>query len=97
MTRPYCACDAHVMRMRYPAGMGKMLQVRNLPPRVHSELQRRANKAGRTLTDYVQEILEREVARPPREEVFARVRRRQRVALSRRASEYVSEARREVS
>ena len=44
--------------------MPKMLQVRNVPERLHRELTRRARKAGRSLTDYVQEILEREVGRP---------------------------------
>lgn len=75
--------------------MAKMLQIRNVPSRVHAELKRRAEKAGRTLTDYVQEILEREVARPPKEEVFARLRRRSRVALDRPASDFIAQARRE--
>lgn len=72
-----------------------MLQIRNVPPELHAELLRRAKNAGRTLTDYVQEVLEREAARPPREEVFARVSGRSSVNLSRPAAEYVVEARRE--
>jgi plasmid stability protein len=53
--------------------MPKMIQVRNVPDRLHEELVRRARVRGQTLTDYLQEILEREVARPDREEVFRRI------------------------
>lgn len=45
--------------------MGKIIQVRNVPERLHRELVRRARARGLTLADHVQEILEREVARPP--------------------------------
>ena len=50
-----------------------MIQIRNVPDRLHRELVRRARVRGQTLTDYLQEILEREVARPDREEVFRRI------------------------
>ena len=66
--------------------MPKMLQVRNVPNRLHRELTRRARKAGRSLTDFVQEILEREVARPPVDEVFARIAGRHPVDLGRPAA-----------
>ena len=56
--------------------MPKMIQVRDVPDRLHRELVRRARARGQTLTDYVQELLEREVARPPALEVFERVARR---------------------
>jgi len=55
-----------------------MIQVRNVPPELHAELVRRARMQGKTLTTYVQDILEREVARPPAEEVFARIKARKR-------------------
>jgi len=54
--------------------MAKMIQVRNVPPRVHGELARRARARGQTLTRYVEEILERETSQPPVEEVWARAR-----------------------
>ena len=57
-------------------GMTKMLQVRNIPERLHRELSKRAKARGQTLTEYVQRLLEREVARPPAEEVFDRIDRR---------------------
>jgi plasmid stability protein len=38
-------------------GMAKMIQVRNVPARLHRELVRRARARGQTLTDYIQAIL----------------------------------------
>ena len=61
--------------------MAKMIQVRNVPDRLHRELRRRARLRGQTLTAYIEEILEQEVASPPREEVFARIRSREPVDL----------------
>lgn len=52
--------------------MSKMIQVRNVPDRVHRELVRRAKRRGLTLTQLVEELLEREVARPTLDEVFER-------------------------
>lgn len=74
--------------------MAKMIQVRNVPDWLHEELTGRARRAHRTLTDYVQEVLEREVARPPAEEVFERVRSREPVDLGRPAAEVIAEERR---
>ena len=70
-----------------------MIQVRNVPDRLHKELVRRAKAKGQTLTDYIQDILEREVARPPREEVFKRIAGRTPVKLSKRAAEIIREER----
>jgi hypothetical protein len=52
------AALAHVLRMRHPSPMAKMIQVRNVPDRLHRELVRRARLRGQTLTDYIQEILD---------------------------------------
>ncbi|MGH2591202.1 MAG: FitA-like ribbon-helix-helix domain-containing protein [Actinomycetota bacterium] len=73
--------------------MSKMIQVRNVPDRLHRELTRRAKAMGQSLTDYIQDILEREVARPPAEEVFERVARRAGVRLGRPAAELIREER----
>jgi hypothetical protein len=62
--------------------MAKMIQVRNVPDRLHRELKRRAKLRGQALTDYIEEILEREVALPPREEVYQRIRGRERADIS---------------
>lgn len=73
--------------------MSKMIQVRNVPDRLHRELVRRARARGQSLTDYVQDILEREVTRPPAAEVFERVSRRTPVRLAGRAAELIREER----
>ncbi len=50
-----------------------MIQVRNVPPELHTELVRRARLRGVPLTTYIQGILEKEVERPPADEVFDRI------------------------
>ena len=74
--------------------MARMIQVRNVPNRLHQELVRRARASGQSLTDYIQDILEREVARPPAAQVFERVRSRQPVRLTRPAADLIREERR---
>jgi plasmid stability protein len=71
--------------------MPKMIQVRSVPDRLHRELLRRAKKRGQTLTDYVQQILEREVARAPVEDVFERIARRTPVNLGRPVADLIRE------
>lgn len=73
--------------------MSKMIQVRNVPDRLHRELVRRARARGRTLTDYVQDILEREIARPPADEVFERISKRPGAKLGARAADLIREER----
>ena len=77
--------------------MSKMIQVRNVPDRLHRELKKRAKAAGLTLTDYVQSLLEREVSRPPAAEVFARVAARPAVELARSSAELLRQERRDRS
>ena len=72
-----------------------MIQVRNVPERLHRELVKRAKTAGLSLTEYIQALLEREVSRPPATEVFERIGRRQKVTLGRSASELLREERQE--
>jgi hypothetical protein len=81
------------VHMSHVERMSKMVQVRNVPERLHRELVRRASARGQTLTDYIQEVLEREVARPLPEEVFARIRSRTPTDLGRPASELIREER----
>lgn len=70
-----------------------MIQVRNVPDALHGELMRRARARGQTLTDYIQQILEREVSRPQPEEVFERIRRSSPVDLGRPAAKLIREER----
>lgn len=73
--------------------MSKMIQVRNVPDRLHRELVKRAKARGRTLTDYIQDVLEREVARPPADEVFTRIVNRRPVKLGRPAAQLIRQER----
>lgn len=66
-----------------------MIQVRNVPDRLHRELVRRAQAQGETLTRYVQGILAREVGRPSAAEIFARIHARTRVDLVRPVAEVI--------
>ncbi len=70
-----------------------MIQVRNVPDRLHRELAKRARRRGVTLTRYIQDILEREMARPPADEVFDLVDASPAVQLGRPAAELVREER----
>lgn len=73
--------------------MSKMIQVRNVPDRLHRELVKRAKARGQALTDFIQEILEREVAKPPAAEVFDRIEGRASVKLGARAATLIREER----
>jgi hypothetical protein len=70
-----------------------MIQVRNVPERLHRELAKRARRRGVTLTRYIQDILEREIARPPADEVLDRIEASPAVRLGRPAAELVREER----
>jgi plasmid stability protein len=73
--------------------MAKMIQVRNVPDRLHRELVRRARDRGESLTEYVEGILQREVARPAPNKVFERIGRRAPVDLGKPAAELIKEER----
>ena len=77
--------------------MSIMIQVRNVPDALHTELVRRADARGETLTAYIEGILEREVSRPPRDELARRLLALDPVELDRPIAEYVREDRDERS
>lgn len=56
-------------------GMSKMLQVRNVPDDVHRTLKSRAALAGKSLSDWVLDELERLARLPSEEELLERLRR----------------------
>jgi len=87
------------MHMWHHFFMAKMIQVRNVPDRLHRELVRRARERGETLTQYVESVLEREVRRPSAGEILRRIRSRATVALERPVADLIREDRelREVS
>lgn len=53
-----------------------MVQIRNVPEELHRELKARAAREGRSLSDYLLRELERLAARPPVDDVLARLHRR---------------------
>ena len=73
--------------------MPVMIQVRNVPDALHSELVRRAKEHGMSLTAYIQTILEREVGRPSRAEVLRMIHELEPVKLDRPVAEYIREGR----
>jgi plasmid stability protein len=73
--------------------MSKMIQIRNVPNKLHLELKRRAKLRGQSLTEYLEDLLEREVSYPPLEEVIARIESREPVRLSRSVAEMIKEER----
>jgi antitoxin FitA len=75
--------------------MSKMVQIRNVPDELHAELVRRASRHGLTLTDYLQGLLEREVARPTPEELRERLASRRAVELDRPVADIMREERAE--
>jgi plasmid stability protein len=72
---------------KYAQRMTVMLQVRNVPDQVHRTLKARAAQAGLSLSDYVLAELRRVAERPTREELIARLARRQPVRLKQSAAQ----------
>ena len=56
----------------YPAGMGRNIQIRDVPDDVHRVLATRAASSGVSLTAYLRAELTRMAERPPVAEVLAR-------------------------
>jgi plasmid stability protein len=50
-----------------------MIQLRNVPPALHRKLKSRAALAGKSLSDYLIDIIRRDAARPTVEELVARL------------------------
>lgn len=67
-----CAARVNVQHM------SKMIQIRNVPDRLHRALKVRAAEAGLSLSDYLKRELATIAERPTFEEVDARVRARRR-------------------
>jgi plasmid stability protein len=56
--------------------MGTMVQIRDVPERVHAVLKSRAALAGVSLSEYLRGVLERDASRPTPAELEARIRLR---------------------
>ena len=59
--------------------MSKMVQIRNVPEKLHRTLKARAAEAGLSLSDYLLRALREAAARPTSEEMRERLERRVRV------------------
>jgi hypothetical protein len=73
--------------------MSKMIQIRNVPDRVHRTLKARAAEAGMTLSDYLLSELEDAASRPSPSEMRERLERRSRVLEGESSSEAVQAVR----
>lgn len=73
--------------------MPKMIQIRNVPDDLHRQLIERARARGVPLTRYLEDILHREVSRPPADEIVERIATRPRVELKQTAAEMLREER----
>lgn len=66
-----------------------MIQIRNVPDRLHRRLKARAALAGMSLSDYLRLELEQILARPTRAELAERIAEREPVELAPPAAEII--------
>ena len=62
--------------------MSKMIQIRNVPERLHRTLKMRAARHGMTLSDYLLREIAQVAAKPEVQDVIARIRARGETSLS---------------
>jgi hypothetical protein len=72
-----------------------IIQVKNVPPQMHSELRRRASQEGTTIRDYVLRLIERDQRLPSKRDWLDRVAALEPVAVSQPATDVIREAREE--
>ena len=84
-----CSACANVQSMG-------MIQIRNVPDDLHRELKVRAARSGKTLSEYLLEIVRRETRQPTMEEFLERVRSRPPVHLEQSSADIVRELREEM-
>lgn len=70
-----------------------MIQIRNVPARIHRTLKARAALAGMSLSDFLLREIERVASRPSQEELLARLAKRPRSHRGPPVEEIVREAR----
>ena len=66
-----------------------MIQIRNVPDPLHRELKARAARSGRTLSDYLLDVVRQAASRPEPQELLARIRQRSPVYLEESPAEAV--------
>jgi len=73
--------------------MSRMIQVRNVPERVHSTLKARAAREGMSLSDFIKRELEHTAERPTMREWLERTGEARPIRANRSAAEIVRELR----
>jgi len=73
--------------------MSRMIQIRNVPDRLHRTLKARAAVEGQTLSDYLLTEIARIATLPTRQEMLARLHARSRVRLRTPAAEIIRQER----
>lgn len=71
------------------------IQIRNVPPKLHSELKRRAAAVGVSLQEYLLGEIEQVAATPTVDEVIARARSRELYHFEESSADVLAEIRRE--
>jgi plasmid stability protein len=77
----------------YAETMSKMIQVRDVPERIHTTLKVRAAQESMSLSDYIKRELERAVERPTMREWLALTRQAKPIPAKRSAAQVVRELR----
>jgi antitoxin FitA len=77
----------------YARRMSKMIQVRNVPERVHGTLKARAAREGMSLSDFIRRELERTAERPTMREWLERTQEAKPIPAKRSAAQIVRELR----
>ena len=72
-----------------------MLQLKNVPERTKRALRKRATESGMTMSDYVLQLIKRDLERPTKAELLKRLERLRPIVSSRSAAEDLEDARRE--
>jgi len=73
--------------------MSKMIQIRDVPDKLHDTLKARAAQEGMTLSDFLKRELRRTAERPSLEEWLDRTRRLKPIAGKRSSAELIRELR----
>ena len=73
--------------------MSKMIQVRDVPERLHATLKSRAAQEGMSLSDFIKKELERTAERPTMREWLDRVKQAKPIPVKRRPAEVIRELR----
>jgi antitoxin FitA len=69
--------------------MNTHIQIRNVPDSLHRKLKARAAEKNMTMTDYVKQLLEREIQKPTLAEMTERLRKLPPVITSESAAEII--------